>query len=487
MEIMRSLSQFSTRVRDALQHQDFKSRWDRECAEPFKGSILSLKPRFNVSEPNPNVLEHPRGNFVDLSGIDSPPHPQTQTQTRKRQGRGGTPVTPSKRPRGESDLKVEDLTPASSYTFPRSGSVVSWQPSPAQPGGPPRSKDLLTVRKIIKQHATLGQPGTVSPSVHEPLYTESARLWITHLNNYVTVTFGMLEFEVAKILEASFQTLKTRAVYKECQEHMKDFIAHHEEELRSQLFLLYNLEAKQIFTKDGDALRRNNASERRILERHRYHCRMAARNGTALGPIPKVEKMSEDELAKEALIMQKDLKTLGPDPYEQEVGVAVYVRGYYVTAANRFIDLACIHFISGMLPEIADLIEKEKYLDEKLGLSPSGASKFPFPIHLIVDWQWNHIANVSFLAEEIIARLVSEDDDKATKREELKSEKKRLDEALGIIDRLIEKNLETRPTTPRTGNGYVNAPGPNLSALYQLNSNGSASRANGRSISQAGI
>ncbi|KAM7220430.1 P-loop containing nucleoside triphosphate hydrolase protein [Rhypophila decipiens] len=423
MEIMRSLSQFSTRVKARFQDQQFMSLWDLEAAENFKKGILGLKPRFNVIEPGPSKRV-----VIDL--VDSPP-----PASRKRPGQASNPVTPSKRPRGEpvsAAVKAEELTPGTGtpYSFPRSGSAI---PFPLTPmiSAPPRSKDLKAVRSLIRRHAVPGRPHLVSNSVYEPLFTESARLWMYHLDVYIGKTFNLLEVEIMRILEASFPTLKSRAVYKESVERMKEFITSHRDDLRTQLFMLYNLESKVLFTKDEDTLQRNMASERKILERHRYHCRMAARNGVELGPIPKLEEMSDEDIAKEAAKMAKDSAMLGPDPYDQEVAVAAYVRGYYLTAANRFIDLVCIHFMSGLLPEMATMIEH--HLDEKLDLGPRGATP------------------------DVLERLVSEGDDIARKRRDLRAEKERLDQALEIITDLQEH----RRGTPRVMNGQSEVPNGN--------------------------
>ncbi|KAM7208314.1 P-loop containing nucleoside triphosphate hydrolase protein [Naviculisporaceae sp. PSN 640] len=416
MEIMRSLSQFSTRVKARFQDQNFMSLWDQEAAEHFKKGILGLKPRFNVSEPSAS-----RRVVIDL--VDSPP-----PASRKRPGQQGTtPVTPSKRARGDmpgsgATVKAEEMTPATSRTFPRSGSAVPFPLTPMIPAAP-RSKDLMAVRTLIRRYAVPGRPGLVSTSVYEPLYTESARLWMYHLEAYIGKTFRLLEDEIMHILEGSFPTLKSRAVYKESVMHMKEFINKHRNDLRSQLFLLYNLESKGLFTKDEETLQRNMASEKKILERHRYHCRLAARNGVEVGPIPKMEDMSDEDLAKEAANMAKDARILGPDAFDQEVGVAAYVRGYYLTAANRFIDLVCIHFMSGLLPEMATLIEE--HLDERLGLTQGGATA------------------------DVLERLLSEGDDIARKRRDLRAEKERLDEALGIINEL----QTNRRRTPRAQDG----------------------------------
>ncbi|KAK3315788.1 P-loop containing nucleoside triphosphate hydrolase protein [Apodospora peruviana] len=448
MEIMRSLAEFSIKVKDRVLHRDFQSLWDAVSAEPFKMRILALKPKYNVKEPAVKPV------VIDLSS-DSP-------VSRKRQLPGSVPATPSKRTRGQptngNGVKIEDQDyPVFSPGIMRSGASTSTAVpfplgSPARGGL--RSKDLKEIRNIIRRNAIPGQPGLVSASVYEPLYTEVSRMWGTHLDVFISKTFELLEMEIMHILDGSFQSLKNRAVYKESLEHMREFISSHRNDLRKQLMLLYTLESQRLFTKDEDALERNKAAERKVLERHRLFCRIAASKGEEVGSIPKMEELSEEELGKERVEMQKHLRALGPDPFDQEVTVAAYVRGYYLTAASRFIDIVCIHVMSGLFPRVADVIDT--YLHEKLGLCSGRAT------------------------QDILDRLVNEGDENAKKRQLLQDEKQRLDEALDII---VDLENKQQLATPRP-NGPVNG-----SHMYQqpVNGHNSASHSNGIASRQRSV
>ncbi|KAK3492203.1 P-loop containing nucleoside triphosphate hydrolase protein [Neurospora hispaniola] len=408
MEIMRSLAEFATNVKTRVLQQEFMSQWDCLFAEPFKKRILGCKPKFNVKEPD--VIT------IDDNSPMATPAPLGQTP-RKRSMAQDIAMTPSKR-RGQ--IKVEDgdrmiMSPSTSATMRGTPGPGSFPFSPGPGGGPPpRSKNLMELRTIIRRSAIPGQPGLVSASVYEPLYTEAARTWGPHLENFVNQTIQFLHNEVMKILDNAFSNLKNRAVYRESVEHMKYFMEKHKEEVRNQLNLIYNLETQRIFTKDEDALQRNKAAEKRILERHRHFLRMAVRTGESPA-IRKMEELTEEELVQEQAKMAKELKVIGPDPYDQEITVAAYVRGYYLTAASRFIDIVAIHIMSGLLPRVASVIDI--YLHEKLGLYSRTSGSGP----------------------EIFMRLMSEGPETERKRGELRVEKERLDQAMEIIVNLENK------------------------------------------------
>jgi hypothetical protein len=197
---------------------------------------------------------------------------------------------------------------------------------------------------------------------------------------------------------------------------MQAFIEEQRTELKKQLQQIYQLEEQRLFTKDEDALRRNQAAELKILTRHRNHFRIAAHNGEDAPVVPKVDNMSDEELRQEEIRMVKELKNLGPDPFEPELAVAGYIRGYYLTAANRFVDYVCIHVMSGLLPRVASVIDT--YLQDKLGLTTRATT------------------------QEVLQRLMSEGPEIEQKRRDLRAEKETLDGAMDIIVNLERRERE---------------------------------------------
>jgi hypothetical protein len=408
---MRSLTEFTIRVKDRVTHQDFMSIWDARCGEPFKKCIIELKPKFNVRE----NARASRPIFIDLES-DSP---SASPAVRKRSGPSDLTQATPKRQRGPQTngfIKTEAVDqprwPATP-SHPRSATPANVM----TPGRASRSKSLMDIRNLIKRSAVPGQPGLVSASVYEPLYTEAAKLWAAPLDAFINRTFAFLQAEIFAILDSAFAHLKNRAIYKESCDHMRAFIETHKFELRQQLHLIYSLEAQRLFTKDEEALERHKAAEMKILVRHRSHFRIAAHNGDELSAVPKLDDMTDEERRQEETKMAKELKNLGPDPFEPELAVAAYIRGYYLTAANRFVDYVSIHVMSGLLPRVASVIDT--YLHERLGLA-GGRGTDP----------------------DVLQRLMSEGPEIEQKRRDLRAEKETLDGAMQIIVDLERRERE---------------------------------------------
>ncbi|KAL2130143.1 hypothetical protein VTI74DRAFT_6832 [Chaetomium olivicolor] len=437
LEIMRSLTTFTIRVKDRITDPNFQNIWDSQICEPFRTTIMGLKPKFNVLRDQPRAPLD-RG-VIDLSG-ESPASSPTPGRKRSAPVLDLTHSTP-KRQRGHQNGTVKTEAP-DGPTFPATPSHHrGTTPAAATPSRAPRSKSLMDIRNLIKRSAIPGQPDVIFGGVYEPLSMEATRTWGPHLEAFINQTFSLLQGEILSILCAAFSQLKNRAAYKESLEHMRSFIETHKSELRTQLQHLHHLETQRLFTKDEDALKRNKAAELRILTRHRNHFRIAAAQASSsssstddqqpqhiMPTIPKWEDLTEEQRRAEEARMAKDLSKLGPDPFEQELKVAAYIRGYYLTAANRFVDYVSIHVMSGLLPRVASVIET--YLHERLGLT-SGA------------------------AGDVLARLMSEGPEIEQKRSDLRAEKETLDGAMDIIVNLERREREAQAVaSSQYGNGF---------------------------------
>ncbi|KAK0616982.1 P-loop containing nucleoside triphosphate hydrolase protein [Immersiella caudata] len=429
MEIMGSLAVFSREVRDRIRHQDFLSQWDFHFMEKFKNAILASKPKYNVRDIAPRVASRPQlipegsKEVIDLSG-DSTPTARSSPVPRKRaapDNEQNSSVPKRQRPPSTSPLKQEGGD--------RPG-MLSAVPSFRGPARRPATKSLVDIRDLIRRNATPGQPGLVSASVYQPLYTEAASGWKKHLEEFVGETLDFLQAEIMRILDLSFGNLKNTTFYRESDKNMRIYLNDLRADLTSQLTRLYNLESQRLFTKDEESLERNKAQEKKTLVRHRHHFRWALQNGNDRPVIRKMEDMTEEELAQEAAEIQKQMAKMLPDPFEPELSVAAYVRGYYLTAANRFVDNVAIHIMSGLFPEVACVIEK--YLPEKLGLMGGAASL------------------------EKLQTLMSESPETERKRQELWGERDRLEQSMAIIVNLEEGTKS--PIKPTAGVSYGHGP-----------------------------
>lgn len=425
MEIMRSLGEFSRGVKELINAQPFQSEWDMKIMDLFKSKILAAKPRFQVDVNRaPPPPPPPRPGPVVITVDDDTPPPSTPSN-RKRPasvGQGGIP----KRQRFAS---VKPETPARAEMLP----------APMTPGKS-KALTLMDVRQLIRKHARPGTHNLVSPEVYRPMFTTAAAKWAPVLDAFIHQTFDFLKVEMMTIMDASFQHLTHTVIYKESKRYMDMFLESSRTELRVQLKQLYDHESQTFFTKDGQSLERNKAHEKRVLSRHRHIYRWASHLGEASPTdIRKMEDMTEEDLAKENERMHKEAAKMQPDPFETEIEVASYVRGYYLTAANRFIDTVALHVISGLFPRVASVIDE--YLHEKLGLDkcPTGESRDKLNLLLAA----NRGSDINLLTH-----LMSEGPETEEKRHGLKTEIANLNAAMSIINELkTSPQLETTSST----------------------------------------
>ncbi|KAK4228674.1 P-loop containing nucleoside triphosphate hydrolase protein [Podospora fimiseda] len=421
MEIMRSLRDFSDGVKARISQRHFSSAWDVRCAEVFRQAVLSLKPKYNVKD-HAKGLPSSKPVVIDLEGTSQGP---SQSPTPRK--RPAPAETPSRRQRIKAEGSNGAVFPSTPTHLRSSNPPGNGSPFKTPSRGQNRSRTLMDIRMMIQRNAIPGQPGLVSPGVYEPLFTEAVQTWDAPLKDFIRETFRFLLEEVRAILNTAFRVVKNRAIYKESKQYMENFFEEHREQLQEQLNLIYTLEAHSLFTKDAASLERYKAEELKTLTRHRNHYRIAAHNGEDIRPPPRMEDMTDEDLAQETAKMAKELRNLGPEQFEQELNVAAYTRAHYLVAANRFTDYVCIHVMSGLLPRVNSAIGD--YLLEKLGLAHSKTTP------------------------EIIEKLMKEEEKILQRRDDLLTEKRTLDGAMDIIINLENRDKQAGSQFDATQSG----------------------------------
>ena len=108
---------------------------------------------------------------------------------------------------------------------------------------------------------------------------------------------------------------------------------------------------------------------------------------------------------------------LGEDPFKTEIEVAALVRGYYLTAADRFCDQICLTIHGRLFTQVyRDIF---LYLEEKLGLN-QGNSKYFLRANSA------YSRSDQLLAEDRCRELMEEDERIAQRRRDLQNEKEKL-------------------------------------------------------------
>ncbi|OIW25462.1 P-loop containing nucleoside triphosphate hydrolase protein, partial [Coniochaeta ligniaria NRRL 30616] len=405
-EIRKGLLEFTNLARTCLEGQEFLDAWKAK-EEEFSKTVIDMKPKY--------IVKPPATNIIDLDS-DTPVAGNTPQQPKRPFGAdhyADVQYTPSKRRAGTATsvgFKVED-SPASTPRGLRVSVAPIATPSGLRPPGfPPRSRTLDEIREIIQSKRQPGVPDSIPDGVYQFLCTESVQPWARPVNTFLKETTKLVNAELHKALETAFSILKKRTVYREARTYLDVFLKAHRDTLSAQLHYALSLERRRMYTKNGDFFTVNREAELRDLTRHRHFYRWAAMGqqaaqGERQRPRP-YRDMTDEERQLESARMAKEAPKMGRDPYQQELEVCAYTRGYYLTAAARFVDYVSLHMLSGMFPAVADSIQH--HLDKKLGLLDQAG-------------------------KALFDRLMEEEPTTADKRAQLKEDKNKFDKAMESI------------------------------------------------------
>ncbi|KAI1826766.1 dynamin family protein [Xylaria intraflava] len=408
-EVKKSLYQFLLKTKTVVKDSEFSSEWS-SLNYQFRDIVFKIKPTCRVKEPAAQT--------IDLSDADTEASAITPSR-RPRPSDSMVQPTPSKRQRPNNGplttpIKQESFTGNGSF---RASSVVSSAVEPQSPFVGFRNLGRLTmdIREIRAQVRKKQRPGMpldlVPDEVRETMCLDAVKRWQGPLETYIDKTAELLERVTNQALEEALGNLRRRLIFKECQAHLKEFIDRIVGDQRGRLAEMYNSETYQMYMMNEDAFTRYKAQELEQLRRARAIYRLKA---VALiewsYEIKQPSEMSDDERVKENKILTQQLPKIGPDPYETEIEVAAFVRGYYITAATRFVEAVTMNVNSNLF-RIMGSSDLDMFIDQKLGLYGKADAN-------------------------VYGNLMEEDMNTARLREQLRGEMDMLSEAMSSINGL---------------------------------------------------
>lgn len=404
-EVRKSLLKFTTDFQARLKSKSFSAEWGK-IAETFKVRILDLKPRYRVMPDGFSMQRDTSSGASDRESVFSVNNSPSLSIKRQRPIDLTADVqTPSaQRRRGQNGVvKVEEAN--GSFI---NGSPFATPSGPVATNGRAPSRTLAQIRNLIRSEREAGKPGEVPWDVIEFLCMEAVKPWGNPLHTFVKDTMKFLHAELRKSLGESFKELEKRQVYRHAKDFTAEWLKMHEARIASQLDRNHKLETTKIYAMDDETFQRHRAHEGHMLRRNRHFFRLKQLNNDHIyTKLPDWTTLSAEARRKEEQDMAKETAKLGEDPYEVEMGVASHVRGYYLTAAMRFIDIVAMHITSGLFPDLEKDIDQ--YLDKKMGLDRSG------------------------LGADFFAALMEEENSTAQKRIRLKAELERFEKAIEEI------------------------------------------------------
>lgn len=233
--------------------------------------------------------------------------------------------------------------------------------------------DIAEIHTIIAKHTRPGLPDHIDDAAKEDVCLLAVNPWSGPLDRIAKQTFKMLEREVLAKLDSDscLGAYKQTELYRVSRRHIEEFIRMHAAEQRTTLDALYSLETYKLFTINNSAFEIYKAEELKTLQdarrKRRVHCYLITQARMNNKPLPSESGRAAAEKA------VTDAQLL-PDPFENEIQLAAYVRGYYKTAGFRFVDNVC-QTIQGNLfrkihAEIFGLLEGCLNLNEGDGTYP---------------------------------------------------------------------------------------------------------------------
>ncbi|KAJ2980321.1 hypothetical protein NUW58_g6973 [Xylaria curta] len=408
-EVKKSLYQFLGRMKTAMKDSEFSSEWS-SLNNQFRDIIMKIKPTCRVKEPAAQT--------IDLSDADTEVSTVTPSK-RPRPSDSTMRPTPGKCPRQENEMpttpvKQESFTAGSLFrASPAIGTGLAEMHSPfAGFRNLGRlAMDIQDIRTQVRKKQRPGMPRDLVPDeVREAMCLDAVKKWQGPLETYIDKTAELLERVTNQALEESIGVLRRRLIFRECQIHLKEFIDKIVASQRGRLADMYRSETYQMYVLNEDSFSRYKAQELDQLRRARAIYRLKA---VALiqwnYEIKNLADMSDDDRSREQKIFTQQLPKIGNDPYETEIEVAAFVRGYYLTAATRFVEGVTMN-VNSHLFRIIGSTELDFFMDQQLGLGRA-------PLN-------------------VYEHLMEEDDKTASLREQLKSEIDKLSQAMTSINAL---------------------------------------------------
>ncbi|KAK7754496.1 hypothetical protein SLS62_003516 [Diatrype stigma] len=416
-EVRICMLEFYRHIKTAIRESAFVSRWDKLNSQ-FQSCIFKIKPTCIVREPMPAPIAQTPVVIDIESDADTV---ASQTPKRPRPSDSTVRATPTKRPRADvvaGRVKHEDsfVSPLRQPSF--TGTPVPSEPTPfAQFYNLNRSAmDIREIRKEIMENRRAGMPRNLfQTEVYEAMALRAIKKWEAPLELYMQMTMKLLTELVNSVLEKSLERFRQRTIFKKSHAALKKFLLAHEQQLRGRLLDRFYDETYAMFTTNMDVLERFRTEEAEALQRARNFARLKAAGLIDFNyfSVP-IDKMSAEDKKKERQMLNDLLPRLGEDPFKVELQVASEVRGYYMTSAT--------YFIEGIAKDVYRRLfasfkggELDMYLDQELGL-------FPTPTAATFE------------------SLMKEDDHIASKREQLRSTRDKLEFAIASIQRLENEN-----------------------------------------------
>jgi len=459
----------------------FHGKWTKLCQQ-FLRATAFMRPRC--------ICEHPSDmdrEVISLDDSDTESHRSLAGNKRLREA-SDTP-TPKRQRFNDGAIPLNfpstPLKPLGPPQSPRPRNTIKsengqshWHPSPAVRNQKPESfgpffqrylelgfhaMSIGDIKRSIETHGRTGVPDFVSHKVREDFALDAIEPWNLPLATFIENTFTMLRSQILSTLSSILEKHQNTSLLKRSQDFIEEFLKKHEDQQRATLMEFYETEKSGLFTINVDAFNQHKSEALKALRTHRRNRRLdcyVAKNFQT-GRFKDDGTGTKEAAAREKFKKEITDTMLGPDPFETELDVAAYIRGYYDTARLRFTDFVCANMKSRYFQKIAKEID---YLLERKFELDNGDGKF------LTNFYITELRANQALGEMICQELLEGNAATAQRRNMLKKKKQQLTEFSIGLEQLQNTSEEDEPeyseATSGGMNGYVNGNETHINGDY---------------------
>ncbi|TGO06969.1 hypothetical protein BTUL_0366g00010 [Botrytis tulipae] len=382
LEVQRLLQNFSREVKGLMTSEytdtTFHGHWTK-LSHNFHKLLLHIKPSIICSHPS-DTYQIPVINVDDSDEEESGTFPAPDTSGKKRKypnitkdqsfeqdGRNSGNVTPVSKLR----FKSETPNPRTPRPIHNARGLSNKFKGTTFENHADLGRGFASIGDIQKEmlNSSLGLPKIVDPRIHQAYCRKAVSVWKGPYTDLLFAATKLLRSAVHTIVEKNLGIYRQTILYKDSKISIDRWIDDLCTQQLSAIENLYQTEIFRPFTLLGDAINEHKKVELEKLQqcrrKHRASCFVDKQLSLGLKKIKADKKTPEYTTARQALVDAVKNEDLDRDPFEVQLDVAAYVRGYYVVAANRFADSACISINNCFFRNVVEQVEN--YLENHLG------------------------------------------------------------------------------------------------------------------------
>lgn len=463
LEVQRLLQSFSQGVKKLMSSEhtgtNFHGDWNKLSHE-FHNLLLHIKPMI--------ITTHPEDTYkIEVINIDSDTEQDMidapDTSGKKRKFQDITIESHTRKQGGKNSGNATQITPMKAKAetpdpqTPRSIHRVTAAPNPFRGTVFEKHSELgrgfASIGDIRSemQNSSYGLPKVVDPRIHRHYCQKAVSIWKGPYVDLMFAAMKILRAAVHIIVDEHLGVYQQTLLYKKSKIAIDRWLDQLSSQQLSAIEDLYHTETFAPFTLIENGINENKKIELEKLQKGRHKnrasCFVDKQLARGLKKI-KFEKHHPDfKKARQALVDAVTEEQIERDPFEVQIDVAAYVRGYYLVAANRFADSVCISINNRLFRYVYEQVEN--YLEESLGTNDVMNGNHPSShIHI-------RLANmIKYLGSTTCQDLMHEDDRVASQRKSLQREIQNLEDFEKRFMKLVEDCNRSEEANPSPVFGF---------------------------------